>query len=445
MNGNTNTRMFVSRQPEFYFSPQLTAGPAGQMLYVRSSPMKHFQVPTQFITAVRQNPPPQFVSEAPKTITTSASKNLSGYRTQVTTNFPPRDLQPMTAPSPYGLPVPIKRPLGVRTNYGHTPAAVRPPSALPPRVNPPPTHQPVVQAPPPIQINNGIQQPHANADQPSQANRPTNEYHGISSEGLHPMVNLTSTTYFNAPGTSGHGSDHSGGPKESVVLTRYKFGDEVPRTPPSNTKPGLTPVALYARAPFTNEFNIDLVTSHENISEAIRHIREANQRHSPERTRLVSESYKDGSRYEGEMVRDQKHGHGKFYYPSGEVYEGEMEYNRREGHGVLWAANGGKRYDGEWRGDLFHGKGTLYNEFPEPLPKDFNCTAPTSLERYAVSMEGDFVEGRFTGRGTVILFDGSRYWGQFHNGVIHGIASHQTCDGNIIVGEWTSNRLTKQF
>jgi hypothetical protein len=68
-----------------------------------------------------------------------------------------------------------------------------------------------------------------------------------------------------------------------------------------------------------------------------------------------------------------KHGFGKFYYQDGGKYEGQWVWGHMEGPGQLYYQSNKLAYQGEWKNDQFCGKGTLYNEDPEPLrgPYDF--------------------------------------------------------------------------
>jgi hypothetical protein len=45
-----------------------------------------------------------------------------------------------------------------------------------------------------------------------------------------------------------------------------------------------------------------------------------------------------------------------------------------DGFGKLFYQSGKLAYEGEWKTDQFMGKGILYNETPDKLDGDFNCT-----------------------------------------------------------------------
>lgn len=66
----------------------------------------------------------------------------------------------------------------------------------------------------------------------------------------------------------------------------------------------------------------------------------------------------------------------------------------------------GAWYSGGWKNNLWHGHGTLH--FPARFP-----LVPWTIEVYTRCIyEGDFVDGRFSGRGTLYLSDG-RHWQGF--------------------------------
>ncbi|XP_044803352.2 radial spoke head 1 homolog [Bubalus kerabau] len=69
--------------------------------------------------------------------------------------------------------------------------------------------------------------------------------------------------------------------------------------------------------------------------------------------------FKNGARYIGEYVRNQKHGQGTFIYPDGSRYEGEWADDLRHGHGVYYYVNN-DTYTGEWFAHQRHGQGTYF-------------------------------------------------------------------------------------
>jgi hypothetical protein len=61
-------------------------------------------------------------------------------------------------------------------------------------------------------------------------------------------------------------------------------------------------------------------------------------------------------RYEGYFKFDKLHGKGTLYLPKGEKYEGEWQNNKMNGKGVLTFFNNDK-YEGNFKNDLYNGQG----------------------------------------------------------------------------------------
>ena len=59
-------------------------------------------------------------------------------------------------------------------------------------------------------------------------------------------------------------------------------------------------------------------------------------------------TYPDGTRYEGQLLNDKKHGRGIWIRPDGMKYDGEWEYDKPNGQGSLTSPDGKKR-TGEWK------------------------------------------------------------------------------------------------
>ena len=75
------------------------------------------------------------------------------------------------------------------------------------------------------------------------------------------------------------------------------------------------------------------------------------------RTNIRSKTYKDGSKYEGELnLQDSKHGRGIFYYQNGDRYIGEWQNDLFNGKGV-YIFSMGERYEGNLINGQKEGKG----------------------------------------------------------------------------------------
>jgi hypothetical protein len=110
------------------------------------------------------------------------------------------------------------------------------------------------------------------------------------------------------------------------------------------------------------------------------------------------------------------------------VYEGEMHDGVREGRG-LCLYNNNLMYEGEWRRNKEHGKGTLMTP-----------------DRSRIIYQGDWEKGRMQGQGTYYYYDAlnnkketSKYTGEFKENLRHGIGIYTLPDGSIYDGEWREN------
>ena len=63
--------------------------------------------------------------------------------------------------------------------------------------------------------------------------------------------------------------------------------------------------------------------------------------------------------YEGDFVRNEFEGRGKFKWRSGTLYEGELENNQPDGEGTIYFSSGLK-YRGHWENGQWHGAGKEY-------------------------------------------------------------------------------------
>ena len=117
------------------------------------------------------------------------------------------------------------------------------------------------------------------------------------------------------------------------------------------------------------------------------------------------QTFETGSMFKGELIDNQRNGHGLFVWGAGTAragdrYEGEFRDGKRHGPGVLrWAS--GATYDGEFRDNEFHGRGVM---------KWVN----------GASYEGEWRNGERHGHGVKTDVNGVRRGGEWRNGKLAG-------------------------
>lgn len=70
-------------------------------------------------------------------------------------------------------------------------------------------------------------------------------------------------------------------------------------------------------------------------------------------------SWRNGVRYEGDVLDNRPHGQGKCTWPSGAEYVGEFREGKKHGQG-MYSYPCGSRYTGQWENDQKHGQGTFF-------------------------------------------------------------------------------------
>lgn len=160
----------------------------------------------------------------------------------------------------------------------------------------------------------------------------------------------------------------------------------------------------------------------------------------------VVEEYEDGTRYEGEKYLEKRHGRGVYYYLEGYRYDGTWENDTMSGFGTLWLDEKNKLYEGEFKEGLFHGKGTVYNTQPriEDL-KNFDGGDFTFLGGGWERFEGQYIEGKKNGLGSLFMLNGDLFVGKFVNDAVEGRGSYTSKSGKIRIGLWKDNLLIKEL
>ncbi|MEM1214553.1 MAG: caspase family protein [Bacteroidota bacterium] len=152
-------------------------------------------------------------------------------------------------------------------------------------------------------------------------------------------------------------------------------------------------------------------------------------------------TYANGQTYDGNWNDGHPQGHGVFTYPNGDRYEGEVHYGQFSGQGVMSYADG-SRYEGEWHHDVRHGLGTLY------YPDGHSINGQFENNQYLadwsdLAFTGDTANLRdcntihcVTGKGKFSYQDGSRYVGDFDQGIPAGVGSVYYASGDRYDGGW---------
>ncbi len=113
--------------------------------------------------------------------------------------------------------------------------------------------------------------------------------------------------------------------------------------------------------------------------------------------------FKDGSVYEGEIVKGIIVGQGRMTYANGDVYIGGWEDGKQSGRGVMSYANGNK-YSGMWRLGVVWGQGVMTYANGDQYSGFWN-EGKQSKEGVMTYVNGDkyrgeWVDGKAIGRGT---------------------------------------------
>ena len=123
------------------------------------------------------------------------------------------------------------------------------------------------------------------------------------------------------------------------------------------------------------------------------------------------EEYSDGSFYMGDFKEGQMTGKCKFIFKDGGIYNGEVINGMATGKGKYTYKNSNKTYEGDFKNNKKHGKGTLV------------------LEKYTYT--GKFRDGQMSGPGQLVWNDGKKLIGNFDKGRPHGAFEQVTKDGDV--------------
>ena len=122
---------------------------------------------------------------------------------------------------------------------------------------------------------------------------------------------------------------------------------------------------------------------------------------------------------------NKKENNADFIYPAIKIIEEDIRKKKNNGKYIngkyIW--EDGKYYIGQWKNDLFHGKGTMY------------------YSNGKIKYEGDWINDAEEGNGKYICENGEYYIGLFKNGLKHGRGTEYFSDGKIMYeGDWINDK-----
>lgn len=113
----------------------------------------------------------------------------------------------------------------------------------------------------------------------------------------------------------------------------------------------------------------------------------------------------------------------EFDHPSEGYYEGQFRFYLRNGHGTLVYQVTGDKYVGQFKNDVFHGRGT----------RDW-----LDGSRY----EGEWRMGNKHGHGLYTSDIGLKYEGEWQDGKRHGYGRQDFDNGDVYAGNWLNGQLS---
>jgi hypothetical protein len=162
---------------------------------------------------------------------------------------------------------------------------------------------------------------------------------------------------------------------------------------------------------------------------------------------------REGNRYEGEFKAGKQHGKGTFTTFTNKKYIGDWVNGKKEGRGRYEQANG-DYYDGYWKNDKQDGMGEMKvggksyvgiwanGEYIKDAPVT-NCIAGDCKEGRGTyqdangKYEGEWRDGRPSGKGKIEYANGESYQGDFVDGIRAGQGSFVSkLKGTAYEGEW---------
>eukprot|EP00978_Attheya_sp_CCMP212_P024211 scaffold75773_cov57-Attheya_sp.AAC.7 len=147
--------------------------------------------------------------------------------------------------------------------------------------------------------------------------------------------------------------------------------------------------------------------------------------------------------YEGDWRDDVFHGRGNVIWSHEHKYNGEFKNGQKHGWGVAILPNG-EKYDGQWSHGQAHGRGAVRYANIDRYDGEWENGKKSGRGVYSLAngdrYSGQFVHGMIHGQGILTHGNGSEYTGQFQNQQKHGQGVYAFANGDVYDGEWRNDK-----
>ena len=143
-------------------------------------------------------------------------------------------------------------------------------------------------------------------------------------------------------------------------------------------------------------------------------------------------SFYFGDKYEGEFQDGNFHGDGVYYFKDGSRFKGTWIDNRKHGEGLSILVDGSESVTHWEHGELVEEQ---WDDFKETIKEDIASSAPQPSADMNDLTDCSHVHCK-SGLGYFSYHDGSRYEGEFKNGLPHGNGRCFYANGDRYVGGW---------
>lgn len=160
--------------------------------------------------------------------------------------------------------------------------------------------------------------------------------------------------------------------------------------------------------------------------------------------------FTDGRRYEGNFFNNQFEGKGTMIYKDGSKYSGDWKADKCNGKGRLELKKNNCVYEGDFVSNLWEGKGTLEwvegsewkgNKYIGDFKKGQRFGKGKYIYANGDWYEGDFIDGLFSGEGTMSYKDGSKYIGAYKSGQRNGKGKYISVNGTMQEGDFENDKF----